>query len=110
MPVGSEGLRPRLVGEMQCRPRSVWLVAVVVACSVVYVGLAIPFDAYLDRCDAFHESPNTPLGWGIAALVVAALGTIAVALRRRVPVAAVIVGLVWTVAWCWWLLTPKGSC
>jgi hypothetical protein len=36
--------------------------------------------------------------------------TIAVALRRRVPVAAVIVGLVWTVTWCWWLLTPKGSC
>lgn len=87
-----------------------WMFTVAAACAVLYVGLALPFDAYLDRCDESHQSPDSPLGWAMAGLVVTATAVVAHRFRRRLAMPFLVAGVGLVALWSWWLITPKGSC
>lgn len=107
---GSEDLSPANGYSSRLRSIALWAMGVALTCFSAMLLLAAQFDAFLDRCDAFHESPNGPLGW----LTIGGFGAILVAfayvMRPRVARLALAAGLVCFAVWSWWLLVPKGSC
>ncbi len=63
-----------------------------------------------DICDAYHESPNTPMGWSIVAGGAALMALIGWRLRphRWWALAGLAIGL-HLMVFSWWL-TPSGTC
>jgi hypothetical protein len=74
------------------------------------VAIEVLFTASGDVCDAFHESPNTPLGWSIVIGGAALIAAVGWRFRPRrwwaITVPAVAVHLM---IYSWWV-TPAGTC
>lgn len=90
----------------------VWLLAVVCTLVLALVALIAPFhSAFLDICDAIHESPNNPHGWTAACISMAFTLTAARWLKsRQLLVAAYGLLVPQWLLWYWLLVNPFSSC
>ena len=90
----------------------VWFAFVFCVYGFACVALIAPFHtAFLDICDAVHESPNNPHGWTVACFTMASTLSAAKWLRWSPLYIAAYGSLVaqWLL-WYWILVSPYSSC
>ena len=98
----------RMSPDQRALAWSIWLT--LGAFGATGAAIEVLFTASGDICDAFHESPNTPLGWSIVVAGAALMAVIGWRLRPRrwwaFTVPAIAVHLL---IYSWWV-TPSGTC